>query len=774
MAAGHRFRAVGFLALGALAVSVGGGCGARAPEPGKGSHRGANILLVTLDTTRADRIGAYGYAAARTPSLDSLARDGALFENCITPSAYTHPSHSSIMTGLYPPYHGVRVNGASALSDVHTTMAERLAANGYRTGAFVGAFVLDGRWGLEQGFEHYDDEFHLGQDQKLDLARVQRPANAVVDAALAWLDGESAKPFFAWVHLYDPHVPYAPPEPFRSQFAARGESGLYDGEIAFADSQVGRLLQWLDAKGVAENTIVIVVGDHGEGLGSHGESEHGYYIYDYAVRVPLILRIPGGGISETRVAAQVRTIDVLPTVIELVGGGTVEPLHGASLLPLLADPETQPPRYAYSESMATKLQYGWAGLYSIRTDEHKFIEAPRSELYELTTDPGESINRYADLRRVTLRLRGELEKLRGEIAKGAPETEEANVDQETMKMLASLGYVSGGSAEDLDDSTLPDPKDKIHLFESIGYAANLLSKDDHEEAAEVLEIVLADDPNIPQAQLLLASTYRKIDRVPEAKRILDDYLKKDPGNGPALIAMAEILLQEGKREEVMAICRKALAEDDRNARAYELMAEAHMADDDHAAALPLLQKVVEIQPKLSRSRINLAAALIGLGKTGEAEQLLGSIVQEYPKFPLANFHLGLLREEQGRPQDALAAYRKELENNPKAVVARFNLGNLLLRGGDAAGAEAEMRAILEQDSGSARAHLLLARALMDRPGRLGEAERSAQTGLEHAREPDLKALGYFLLADVYSRQGREPESRAAAQKGRQYRAQIRG
>jgi arylsulfatase A-like enzyme len=242
--------------------------------------RGANMLLVTLDTTRADHVGCYGYAGAETPALDALARDGVVFEQCITPTAFTLPSHSSIMTGMYPPFHGVRVNGGAALADVHSTLAERLAAGGYRCGAFVGAFVLDGRWGLGQGFDHYDDEFEIGPDQRLDLVSVQRPADQVVDAAVDWLATESDHPFFTWVHLYDPHTPYEPPEPYRSRFEHGGLRTLYDGEIAFADSQVGRLLDWMDTRGLAGDTIVVVVGDHGEGLGSHGESYHGYYIYD--------------------------------------------------------------------------------------------------------------------------------------------------------------------------------------------------------------------------------------------------------------------------------------------------------------------------------------------------------------------------------------------------------------------------------------------------------------------------------------------------------------
>ncbi|HEV7238742.1 MAG TPA: sulfatase-like hydrolase/transferase [Thermoanaerobaculia bacterium] len=727
--------------------------------------RRANVLLITLDTTRADRIGAYGYAKAETPNLDRLAGDGVLFEHCITPSAFTLPSHSTIMTGLYPPQHGVRLNGDAALAQANETLAERLTADGYRTGAFAGAFVLDGRWGLSQGFAHYDDEFHLGKDQRLDLARVQRPANQVVDAALRWLDQKTVQPFFAWVHLYDAHTPYAPPEPFRARFAG----SPYDGEIAFADSQVGRLLDWLEKQGLKDDTIVVVVGDHGEGLGSHGEGEHGFYIYDYAVRVPLLMRLPG--VSGVRVAQQVRTVDIFPTLLELVTGKKTEGIEGRSLEPLIAGEKEATPRYAYSESMATNLQYGWSALYSLRSDGYKYIDAPRGELYDLAADPNESTNRLDDLRRVARELRTELTKIREEGARRAPKTEEANLDQETVRMLASLGYMSGSNVKTNDAKGLADPKDKIHLFESIGFAANLIANDDHKQAAEVLEIVLGDDPNIPQAQLLLASAYRKTGRPAEAKAILDAYLKQDAGNVRALIAMAELLADEGRHAEMVAICKRALAADDQNSRAYELMADVYMADDDHAQALPLLRKAVGIQPKLSRSRLNLAAALIVAGELVEAEQHLNAIVTEYPKFPLAHFHIALLRERQRRPLEARKEYEAELANQPRSVVARFNLGDLLLRLGDSAGAAKQMRVLIQQEPESARPYLLLGQALLTR-GELGEVERLARAGLDRAREAELKALGYFLLADVYSRQGRRAELREAVANGNRYRAMM--
>lgn len=754
-----------------LAATLSLTCGRSAAlKPGK--LRGANVLLITLDTTRADRIGAYGYSAAETPNLDRLAGEGVLFEHCITPSAFTLPSHSSIMTGLYPPHHGVRLNGTTALSDTNTTLAEQLSSRGYRTGAFAGAFVLDGRWGLAQGFEHYDDDFKLGQDQQLDLARVQRPANLVTDAALKWLQQDQSRPFFAWLHFYDAHTPYEPPEPYRARFGSRGLSGAYDGEIAFTDSQIGRLLDWIESQKLRENTIIVVVADHGEGLGSHGEGEHGFYVYDYAVRVPLIMRFPGT--AGRRVIPQVRTVDILPTVMELLGGEAGTPaIQGESLMPLINGQQKETPRYAYSESMAVHLQYGWSALYSLRSDGYKFIEAPRAELYDLKQDPVESENRLDNLRRVAREMRAELKTIRDEGDKVVTKTQEANLDSETMRMLASLGYVGGTSFKPGADEILADPKDKLPIYESVGYAAQLLTNDKFAEAAEVLEIVLREDPKIPQAQQLLVTAYVKTNRVAKAKSMLDSFLKEDPGNVRSLIAMAEILLREGKRDEVIALSKRALAEDPNSTRAYELMADVHMTANEHEQAVPLLRRVVEIQPKLSRSRINLAAALLGLGQIQEAETLLQDILKQYPKFPLANFHLGLLREKQGRIAEARAAYETELAHHPKSVPARFNFGNLLLRAGDAAGAEQQMRTLIKEDPGSARPYLLLGQTLLNRPGQLAEVERLALAGLERATENDLKALGYFLLADVYSRQGRRAELRDAVQKGNHYRSLIR-
>jgi len=746
-----------------------------APEqpPRDLSLPGANVLLITLDTTRADRIGAYGYGLAETPRLDALASDGVLFENTVTPTAFTLPSHSSIMTGLYPPFHGIRLNGGAALADVQTTLAERLAASGYRTGAVVGAFVIDQRWGLNQGFESFNDDFEVAADQKLDLAGVQRPGDRVVDLGLEWLDQPDERPFFAWLHFYDPHIPYDPPEPYRSKFESVGEYGLYDGEIAFADSQVGRLLDWLDDRRLAENTVVVVVGDHGESLGDHGEKEHGYYIYDATVKVPLIVRVPGPEFGGIRVPAQVRTIDVLPTVLALVGVEAPDPLHGESLVPLILEPTAEGPEYAYSESMSVHLQYGWSALYSVRTSSHKFIEAPREELFNLVADPSESENLLQREPDVAEEMRNALEALREEIEVGAPEIQEADLDQETLGMLAALGYVGGATAAP-EGEDLSDPKDKIHLYESVGYAAHLMTGESYEEAAGVLEIVLDADPRIPQAKLLLATAYQNTGRIEDAKVVLDDFLKDDPDNMAALITMAKMLSEEGRDDEVMALARRVLAADDRNTQGWELVAGVHMRANDHQSALAPLQKAVEIQPKLTRNRLNLAVANMGIGRLDVAEPMLEAVVAEYPEFPFAHFHLGLLYEGQDRLAAARQAYTEEVELFPSAVMARFNLGDLLFRMGDVSGAEREMRVLIEAENEAPRPYLLLARILLKQERNLPEVERLARAGLERAEADNMKILGYYILADVYSRQGRQAELEQVLERAQYYRLRIEG
>lgn len=733
-----------------------------------------NVILVTMDTTRADHLPAYGYTGVATPALDALARQGIVFEQAATATPLTHPAHSTIMTGMYPTYHGVRVNGNTALSDEQTTLAEVLASRGYRTGAFIGAFVLDGRWGLKQGFQHYDDQFDLKKYKHLDLGEVQRPGNEIVDAALAWLEGQKAGPFFAWIHLYDPHVPYAPPEPYASTYGPRGLAGLYDGEIAFMDTQIGRVAAWLEANGLTGKTLIVLVGDHGESLGSHGEGTHGYFVYDCVLHVPFLVSTPFAGLRGKRVASQVSTADVFPTILDLVNVPSPVQVQGRSLVPRMFDPEKKDDVPAYGESMAPNIQFGWSALHALRTARYKYIDAPKAELYDVGRDADEQVNLLAQFPEVARRMKGELDKLMAETSVGAPTPQAANLDKDTMERLSALGYVgapvsarkaAGGSGP------LADPKDKLPVFNAVTGAGEMILGEKYAEAAATLESALREEPAIPQALLLLATCYVELGRAEEAKARLDILLKEDPESVQALISLANILLEEGKTEDVIALCKRTLSVDDKNTQAYTLIGEVYLEAKNYVEALPYLEKALETQPKITRTRLNLAACLVGAKQFDRAEAELKAVIRDSSKFVLAHYNLGLLYEEQGRLEEARAAYAEEVATFPQGYKARFNLGKVLFRLGDRAGSLEQMREVVKIAPKLAEGHLLLARALLYESVPLGEVRAAVEKGLSLAETSELKALGYFLLADIYNREGESGKMNEALKRANFYKSQ---
>lgn len=732
-----------------------------------------NVLLVTLDTTRADHLPCYGYAGVSTPNLDAVAGRGVVFEQAATATPLTLPSHSTIMTGMYPTFHGVRVNGNTALGDDQTTLAEVFRARGYATGAFIAAFVLDGRWGLKQGFDHYDDKFDLKKYKHLDLGEVQRPGNEIADAALTWLESEKSKPFFAWVHFYDPHVPYAPPEPYASTYARRGPYGLYDGEIAFMDEQIGRLTDWLARNGLDKSTVVVFVGDHGEALGSHGEGTHGYFIYDCTMHVPFLVATPFDSMRGKRVSAQVRTADVFPTILDLVGAPSPTKAQGRSLVGLMFDPARKDDVPAYGEAMASNIQFGWSALHVLRTPRYKYIDAPRAELYDLVRDGGEQNNLIADSPDVARRMKAELERLMAETSLGASTPQAANLDKETMERLSALGYVGAPVAVKKasgPSGMLADPKDKLPVFMDVSRAGELILDEKYSEAVTSLESALREDPAIPQALLLISTCYVELGRPEEAKAKLDILLKEDPESVQGLISLANILLDEGKKEDVIALCKRTLSVDDKNTQAYTLIGDVYMSQENYVEALPYLEKTVEIQPKITRTRLTLAACLVGAKQYDRAQAELATVMGDSPKFPLAHYNLGLLYEEQGRLDEARTAYEAEVEDFPRGYKARFNLGRVLFRLGDKARSLAEMREVVKIVPNLAEGHLMLGRGLLDAGDPLDEVQAEVAKGLALAATSELKALGYFLLADIYNRKGDKARMSDALDKANSYKS----
>ncbi|HEV7519075.1 MAG TPA: sulfatase, partial [Thermoanaerobaculia bacterium] len=473
-------RAVAALTLAALVLVA--ACGKKAGETrGAASQAGgpANLLLVTLDTVRADHLGAYGDAAAETPSLDRLAREGIRFAAASSPVPLTLPAHSSLLSGLLPPHHGLRNNGAGSFPADRPTLATRLSAAGYRTGAFVGAFVLDHRFGLARGFDTYDDEMERDPSGGRGLD-AERRGDQVVDRALAWLGkGDAAsparpasrQPFFLWVHLYDAHAPYDPPAPYRDRHPGRP----YDGEIAFADAQLGRLLAELDRLRLTAGTVVAVAADHGEALGEHGELTHGLLLYEPTLHVPLLLR--GPGLAARVVATPVSLVDLGPTLAGLLGkplatpGGSGGRLDGRDLAAALTRGEEPPPADLYAETRYPMI-FGWSPLAALRRRDLKYIEAPRPEFYDLARDRREEVNLAArpDSAGPSRGFADRLASIASSSRPTTPAPVTAGSDAESRARLESLGYAGGGAGNARNASTAKpaanaaDPRDRVALF----------------------------------------------------------------------------------------------------------------------------------------------------------------------------------------------------------------------------------------------------------------------------------------------------------------------
>jgi arylsulfatase A-like enzyme len=575
---------------------------ARPPLEGlrAGMASGMNLLVVTLDTTRADRLGCYGYEGASTPDLDALARRSVRFTNAVSVAPVTLPAHASIFTGRYPPHHGVRLNSEYRLGPAEVTLAERLRAQGYETAAFVSAFVLDARYGLDQGFDLYDGRVETIRGSSFPAHTIERAANSVTDAALSWLEERKpGRPFFAWVHYYDPHAPYQPPGPLAARFAAR----LYDGEVAFMDEQLRRLLNRLERKGLRDRTVVALMGDHGESLGEHGESTHSIFVYESVMRVPFLLCVPGAaGVAGSVEDGVVSLVDVFPTLLELLGvkgslGAGDPAVDGRSLVGRAPPPD----RAVYMESLTPFLDFGWAPLHALRRRDDKFILAPRPEYYDLRADPGE----LRDLARVEGESRRARERLERDLSAivsraGLPDPgPTSGPDPEVRERLAALGYAGGAGPG--DGGPLRDPKDMIGVSQKLIQANALVAEGRVRQAlvlAQAAEKVSARDRSVLHA---LGKIYLRLGRVREAERALREFRAIRPKADVSLL-LAQILILDGRFEEAAALLDEAerldplhggifiargdmLARQGRSAEARRSYEKARQADPYRAAGV---------------------------------------------------------------------------------------------------------------------------------------------------------------------------------------------
>jgi arylsulfatase A-like enzyme/Tfp pilus assembly protein PilF len=767
------------LCTGACAGGDGGGAGAEGP----------NLLLITIDTLRADRLGAYGHAGIETPAIDRLAAEGVRFARTVTPAPTTLPSHASILTGATPPRHGVRDNAAGLLPPAAHTLAEGFRERGFRTGAFVSAFVLDARWGLAQGFDVYDGPPVAPGESPASPAQAERRGDATLDAALRFMESETDAPWFVWLHLFDPHAPYRAPEPFGSRYA----SAPYDGEIAWTDSLIGQLRARLEELGEWADTTVILTADHGEALMEHGEPAHGFFLYEPTLRVPLIVRlagadVPGGDMPATGADADqggasiaspggsgrvvetpVGLIDIYPTVAELWELDPGPDSQGRSLAPALRGDsiETVP---IYSETLLPRLYFGWAELKAITDGDEKYVEAPREELYDTRQDPGEIANLAADRPGSADRLHEELIDWieRSEAgAIGAPDEAVAD-DPDRLAALRSLGYLGVGGGDASAD--LADPKDKIEVYAAMMVALGAWELGDTDQALAIIDEQIAADPEFAGAWHFRGLVLAGSGRYEEATEAFEAALEVDPGHALAGRELAHAYRAQEDFVGSAAAFREQLASspDDLGLRweLADVLLRAGRWDEVRA----VLQEGLALAPDDPRMHFGAGVVALQEGAPREALASFDRAAAAAPDLPSLHYHRGDALERLGRPDEALAAYEAEISRQPRHYFSRFNRARLLaVHGAPLDEVIAALREALAVRPEAPEAALFLAQSLADRgdAGDLAEAERWATAGLAAAEVPQLQAMGHATLAQVYEAQGRSEEAaseRAAAQR----------
>jgi len=749
--------------------------------------RDFNVLLVTMDTTRADHLHAYGNANVETPILDGLAREGVRFAQAITTSPSTLPAHSSIHTGLYPYSHGARSNGTFRLGEEVQTLAETLKGSGYRTGAAISAFVLDRRFGLSQGFDDYNDDLTKGVQFSPHMFR-ERPAEVTNEVVFDWMDAHARnEKFFYWVHYFDPHAPYFPPEPYRSKYA----DDHYTGEIAYTDAQIGKLLEKLEAIGVKDRTLVIIAGDHGEGLGEHGEMTHAMLLYDSTIHVPLIYSAPPPFPQNRVVTTQVSLSDVMPTILDLVGVSAPSDLDGISLL--AAGPSE--PRTLYIENLSTQVLHGWAPLLGVRRDDHKFIQAPSPELYDLRSDPGELVNQYDANPVLAAELQARLRDFVGDDAyMGTAAAQNLPLDPETEALLRSLGYVftAKEATPSTPDSYRLNPKDMVSHWGKVQAASNQHIAGDVAGAIRNLEQALVEVPDDIWARTILASAYQTYGEHEKAYEMIKSVEERQPDTANNLSSLGSVLLMLNRVAEAEESLNRALELEPRSGPARLGLARIAERRHDDEAALALLHEVIEIDPgssgpaaynAIGRMRLRkreleaareafwaaieidrlngpaydgLASVLIEEDRSDEAIPFLEVSLRFRPAQPQTLVTLAQVLRDRGELERAVEVCERALAMSPKLATAYNTLGRIYRQQGDDERAREMYRNAMEYAPHFDAPHVNLAQLLL-RAGREDDAMEEFRAAVR------LNPFNYIALANlgVWTLKNQDPNDAVA-------------
>ncbi|MDM7919630.1 MAG: sulfatase-like hydrolase/transferase, partial [Methanosarcina sp.] len=657
-----------------------------------------NILLITLDTTRADHLGCYGYKPARTPNLDKLARDGILFDNAYCPVPLTLPSHVSILTGLEPVAHGVRNNGYYLSPNIRT-VTQILKEKGYKTAAFVSAFSVDSRFGLDRGFDLYDDMYQAGLPFKSQNS--ERRAEKTFDRFARWLKNNGNEKFFCWVHYYDPHLPYAPPAPFSEEFSDRP----YDGEIAYMDVYVGKILDALTQKGLLENTIIIVAGDHGEGLGDKIEQGHGIFLYEETVRVPLLLYNRKIWPKSKKVESRVGLVDIVPTIIEISGLKKDQiNTDGESLLEVIKK-DNREGRDILLETFYPKEFFSWSELVGLISGKYKFIQAPKPELYDLSVDPEEKNNLISSSVNVAEEMKKKLEVRLLSLVKNNGRTESVAPSTRDLERLRSLGYLSLAQAG--PRTSYPDPKEKLYLLRLVQQAQAYEYDDNYAAAEQVYKKILEEIPDSPASYVNLTLVQARQKKMDEAIATLKKGLEKNPESEILLTGLGQTYLVMGREEEAFKTMKRVLELYPSNVDALTVCAGILDSKGYKEEARIYYKKALAIEPESKFLRTNLAANLASTGKLIDAIEIYRDLIKDFPEDQSLYQFIGIAYSYLGDHEQALSYLKQSVSILPTRS-GYFNLAVACQKAGKLKEAIDYYRIYLENSTGDNQATIKLA------------------------------------------------------------------
>ena len=632
-----------------------------------------SVVLITLDTVRADHLGCYGYRGIETPSIDKLAREGIRFEHAYAQVPVTLPSHTVMMTGTYPMFNGVRDVTSIGLNSTLPTLAEVMRQNGYKTAAFVSSFVLNSIWGLNRGFEVYDDDTDPGSSNNPSL--LERRGDRTMDRALTWLDSHSDRRFFLWVHLYDAHSPYRPPEPYFSRYAGH----LYDGEIAFDDMQLERLFARLRELKLYESSLIVLASDHGESLREHGEAEHGFFIYNATLHVPLILKLPGQSPRSGEVGDPAGLVAIAPTIVNLcrIPQQFTRSFQSRPLAGMQERARAHSAPAVYAESYHPRNTFGWHELRSMITSQYQFIDAPRLELYDLERDSEEKNNLAAVQSALSVALREELQTLESRYTNTSPPPPQSPnpLNSEALEKLRSLGYVAYRAPADERDSRLmrADPKDKIQIFNQILHAGELRSQQRFAESDQILTRLERSEPALYIISFERGETLLNWGKAKESAGEFRKALALNPSFDQAWIALGRADFVMGQNKDAIEALRLALRYNPRNYSARRLLARVYWLEGELDQAEVELARVVSEHPNFLEGRAEHGVALAKVKRYREAIAELKAASNLGYRDAVMYYHLGLSYSETGDARLAIEAYQEAVEVDPNYAAAYLRL-----------------------------------------------------------------------------------------------------